>query len=137
MRCIFALFAGVFLWSCAHLPPPEVRCDETVSMQGPQGAALAVAEACQRYSLATEIPPERARRAMVGTKVFFSTSGLPPECGGAPGCVHIADTIAYIYVKERGWRTYLPHEIYHILLTRLEPELAPGLHHRRMRELNL
>ena len=134
---VFIVGAAVlFLVSCAH-SLPEVRCDDTVTVQGPAEAGPVIAKACQRYTDSTEASLIETRRALVGTRVFFSQNGLPPECGGAPGCVRITETVAYIYVKKTGWRAYLPHEIHHILLLRLEPELPPHQHHQRMEELDL
>lgn len=134
---IIAPIIAVALLGCAH-PLPEVRCDDYVHVQGPAEAGDEIARACQRYADAAGFDLGHIRRALTGTRVIFSDQRSPPSCSmNAPACVKITDTVAHVYVRNRFWKRYLAHEIYHILLFRLEPELPPERHHQRMDELGL
>ncbi len=122
--------------ACAHAPPDN-RCDEVVTINGPDDAGVAIARACQRFAESTGATQHEIRRALHNTRVLVMQWPHRPPCQGSPGCAQIMRDRAHVYVSRDDWRRYLSHEIYHILLVRLEPDIPVEDHHRRMRELSL
>lgn len=127
---------SAYLISCTH-SLPGVDCEAVVEIFGPRDAGYTIDRACQRYLRATDSDPAGARKALQGTSVKVMERGHHPPCNGAPGCARITRSWAHVYVAREGWRPYLSHEIYHVLLARMEPNLPVHRHHARMRELGL
>lgn len=130
LLCVFLMAA------CAH-PVPENRCDDVVEIRGPDDAYVTVARACERFAESTGVTTDEMRKALQNTQVLVMEWPHRPPCDGSPGCAQIMSNRAHVYVSRDEWRRYLSHEIYHILLVRLEPDLPVEDHHRRMRELSL
>lgn len=124
------------LSSCAHTLP-QTRCDDVVDIVGPDDAAVTIARACEQFADSSGISPNEVRRALRGTRVEVMEWRREPPCERAPGCVYLGAEAAKIYVGRTHWRHYLSHEIYHVLLARLEPNLPAHRHHFRMRNLKL
>ena len=138
-RCFLAalVLSSALLMSCAHFVP-EARCDLIVDVEGPDDVGTTVARACQRFIDSTDATPSEVSQALLGTRAEVMEWREPPPCpDGSPACAHIKSSSARVYTSHDNWRRYLHHEIYHVLLARLEPDLPIHHHHSRMRELGL
>lgn len=137
LRSALAVGALILQLGCAQ-NLGTLRCDDVLIIENaPEGVDELITHTCQRYARATGTSISDIRQALAGSHIYFVDTSLIERCSGAPGCVHLTATAAYIYVSPSNWQKVLPHELHHILLAHHEPDLPRKFHHLRMRQLGL